>query len=73
LLHFWRSIHGIYKFVCHSEYQIIFFILLFLVADLLPDQPDLIDFAPREPQDEEADAMLEESPSGAWITYKSQT
>ncbi|CAJ2631365.1 unnamed protein product [Trifolium pratense] len=32
--------------------------------DLLPDQPDLIDFAPREPQDEEADAMLEESPSG---------
>ncbi|CAJ2631364.1 unnamed protein product [Trifolium pratense] len=33
-------------------------------ADLLPDQPDLIDFAPREPQDEEADAMLEESPSG---------
>jgi hypothetical protein len=46
---------------------------LFLVADLLPDQPDLIDFALREPQDEEADAMLEESPSGAWITYKSQT
>ncbi|GAU13611.1 hypothetical protein TSUD_347150 [Trifolium subterraneum] len=33
-------------------------------AELLPDQPDLIDFAPREPQDEEADAMLEESPSG---------
>ncbi|WJX85664.1 Boi protein [Trifolium repens] len=32
--------------------------------DLLPNQPDLIDFAPREPQDEEADAMLEESPSG---------
>ncbi|PNY12932.1 BTB/POZ domain-containing protein pob1-like [Trifolium pratense] len=36
----------------------------FIGGNLLPDQPDLIDFAPREPQDEEADAMLEESPSG---------
>jgi hypothetical protein len=59
------------------EYKITFFIhiliffvilnlcsRLFLIADLLPDQPDIDDFAPHEPNDPDAVEMVVESHSG---------
>jgi len=43
---------------------------LVFMADVFPGQPYMDDSASAicEPQDEEANAMAEESPSGIWIT-----